>query len=162
MLSGCMFSCMCFSCEMTWSMNAYVELIHGFTALSLNFWTDLLFKMYSITVIYVKNTSIKRKTLSNHVCLCRALRVITTRKQRNVTEPQRWHRRIVFQLFVQTNNCLFKQIVVCLNKQLFVQTNNYLFEQRVIRLNKQLKHYFPMSSLGVRKIIIIIEFFKVA
>jgi len=40
---------------------------------------------------------------------------------------------------------LFEQITVC--------SNNCLFEQRVICLNKQLKHYFSMSSLGLRNLL---------
>ena len=48
----------------------------------------------------------------------------------------------------EKKNPLFKQIVICLNKQLFVQRNNYLFEQRVFLFEQIVKHYFPMSSLG--------------
>jgi len=43
-------------------------------------------------------------------------------------------------------------LTVCLNKPLFVQTNNYLFEQEIIYLNKQLQNYFPMSSLGLLRL----------
>jgi len=37
------------------------------------------------------------------------------------------------------------------NGVLFVQTNNSLFKQIVICLNTQLKPHFPMSSLGFRR-----------